>query len=118
MPIIDLEIVGDAPLPAAQPIADALGALLGTPPGRTWLRVRRLPADCYAENDGPVTGSDLPVFVTVLHADPPAGAARVAEMSALTAAIARALACDPACVHVQYAPAEAGRQAFGGRLVE
>lgn len=60
----------------------------------------------------------LPVFVTVLHAHMPDGDALAAEAQAITLAVAACLACPPECVHVQYAPEAAGRQAFGGRLVQ
>jgi phenylpyruvate tautomerase PptA (4-oxalocrotonate tautomerase family) len=120
MPIIDVERVladGAAPLPGlAQTLADAIGRALGSPPGRTWVRLRTLPSSAYAENETPTDGSQLPVFVTVLHAHPPEGEALAAQLRALTDAIAAALACDGACVHVQMAPAGAARQAFGGRL--
>jgi hypothetical protein len=57
------------------------------------------------------------VFVTVLHARPPEGQAREREAAALTQALAVVVGRPAACVHVQYAPAAAGRQAFGGALL-
>ncbi len=60
---------------------------------------------------------EQPVFVTVLHAHPPQGDARAQEAAALTQAVARALARPPERVHVQYAAAAAGRQAFGGEML-
>jgi phenylpyruvate tautomerase PptA (4-oxalocrotonate tautomerase family) len=45
------------------------------------------------------------------------GDALQAHVTALTQAIADVLGCDASCVHVQLAPAGAGRQAFGGRVV-
>ena len=121
MPIVDIErVLADdgAPAPGlAQSLADALGRALGSAPGRTWVRLRWLPAADYAENDTPVDVGALPVFVTVLHAHPPEGTQLAAQVAALTAAVAAVLACDAARVHVQMAPAGAGRQAFGGRLV-
>jgi phenylpyruvate tautomerase PptA (4-oxalocrotonate tautomerase family) len=120
MPIVDVEIVGDDTasgplLPTA--LADVLGGIFGTAPGRTWVRIRRLPASAYAENGVEVTSVGLPVFVTVLHARPPEGDARAAEVLAVTRAVADWARRDPQRVHVQYAPAAAGRQAFGGTLV-
>jgi len=61
---------------------------------------------------------ELPAFVTILHAHPPAGAALAAEVLAVTSAVANCLGRPAERVHVQYAPAAAGRQAFGGKLVE
>lgn len=121
MPIVDVEMVGThdrlpGGVPAAS-LASALGLLFGTPPGRTWVRLRLLPPDCYAENDAPLQPGSEPVFVTVLHARPPEGEARAAEARAITASVAACLGRDAGRVHVQYAPAAAGRQAFGGQLV-
>ena len=57
MPILSLDVVEDAsaPLPsdAAQRIADAAGQVLGTPAGRTWVLIRLIPAQAYAENQTP-----------------------------------------------------------------
>ena len=41
MPIVDIEIVGDAP-PPAQALADEAGRIFGSAPGTTWVRVRAL----------------------------------------------------------------------------
>ena len=60
----------------------------------------------------------MPVFVTVLQAHPLQGEALAEQVRTLTEVIARVLRCDPRRVHVQIAPAAAGRQAFGGRLVQ
>lgn len=122
MPIIDIEFVSDrtsaAALPTASALADAIGRVFGSQPGRTWVRLRMLDAACYAENDVSLSPLAPPVFVTVLHAHPPTGAALIEEVQALTQAIATCSARAPERVHVQYAPAAAGRQAFGGSLVE
>jgi hypothetical protein len=88
MPVIDVEVVSDLQAQAGPAPAQALAA------------------------------SDWPVFVTVLHQRPPQGAALQQEVMALTTAIATLMQRSPERVHVQYAPAAAGRQAFGGRLVE
>lgn len=123
MPLVEIECVAAEGSPgpavsAAQCLADALGAVFDSPPGRTWVRLRRLPAADYAENHSPTLADDaLPVFVTVLHAQLPEGAAMVEQLVRITAAVADVLACPLQRVHVQYAPAAAGRQAFGGTLV-
>ncbi len=123
MPILDLELVGHgdaATLPPllAQRVADGVAQALGCAPGRVWVRLRGLPADCYAENHNTLTSDELPVFATLLHAHPASGEALQAEASALTEVIAQACGRNPERVHLQYAPAAAGRQAFGGRLVQ
>jgi phenylpyruvate tautomerase PptA (4-oxalocrotonate tautomerase family) len=122
MPIVDLEIVGEGTAegsaPYAKALANALGTVFGTPPGRTWVRVRFLARDAYAENETTLSSEDLPVFVTVLHARPPLGEALSLEAKAITVAVSKCLACPEERVHVQYAPAALGRQAFGGRFVQ
>ena len=120
MPIVDVEIIGDD-VPgrhgSARDLADALGRVFATAPGRTWVRIRDLPASAYAENEAEAATDGDPVFVTVLHAHPPEGAMRATEVAAVTRAVADWVRRDPRRVHVQYAPAAAGRQAFGGTLV-
>lgn len=121
MPILDIDLVqpdGAAPPAAAltQALADAAGRVFGSAPGRTWMRLRTLPASQYAENDAAIAPDEMPVFVTVLHARPPQGAALITEVTTLTQAIAAAMGRDPRRVHIAYAPAAVGRQAFGGRL--
>ncbi len=121
MPIVDVHVVqqrtgADHPI-AAQPLADALGKVFASAPGRTWVRVHTLNEAAYAENGVELDTEDLPVFVTVLHARPPAGTALAAEVVAVTDAVALCLGCSPERVHVQYAPPGEGRQAFGGKLV-
>ena len=120
MPIVDVEIVCTAGRPVSvstQALADELGRVFGSEPGRTWVRVRALPRESYAENASVLDERELPAFVTVLHARPPVGEALTAEAQAVTAATARVLQCPPEFVHVQYAPAGIGRVAFGGKLV-
>ena len=122
MPILDVELVQTegAKAPEAsltQALADAAGGVFGTPAGRTWVRLRTLAAPHYAENGVAVAADDLPVFATVLQARPPQGPALVRELDTLTQALAACLGRAVQRVHVQYAPAAAGRQAFGGVLV-
>jgi hypothetical protein len=122
MPIVDIEFIA-SPRDAigevsAQAWADTLGRALSTPPGRTWVRVRRLDAAAYAENDAPIAADAGPVFVHVLLARWPDEPAWSEQMRAITAAVA-ALSGRPAeRVHVQILPPAAGRQAFGGQWVK
>ena len=121
MPIIDIELVcaSEAQFRAvsASELADALGDLLGCAPGRAWIRLRCLGSDCYAENRAQLAPAELPVFVTVLLATLPPPAEVAAQLEALTRAVAAVVRRPAERVHVQVAPAAAGRQAFGGRLV-
>ena len=118
MPIVDIELVAGSTDGLAQPLAEAAAAVLGSAPGQTWIRLRSLEPGCYAENGVGVTMADAPVFVTVTRRQLPAPAVRVQEIAALTKAIAGVVQRSPLRVHVAYAPAAAGRAAFGGTLIE
>lgn len=122
MPILDIEIVSDIPEPDtgdyAQALADVAGQVFASPPARTWVRVRRLAREAYAENGVAVAPSELPVFVTVMKRQVPERAELAREVAALTQAIARVVGRPADHVHVEYAAAAAGRMAFGGTLVE
>ena len=121
MPIVDVQIVcerSSQPGPTvSQALADTLGSVFGSQPGRTWVRVHFLGAEHYAENGVALGGQELPVFVTVLQAHPPQGEALVTEVQAVTAAVAVCVGRAEERVHIQYEPAAARRQSFGGKLV-
>jgi len=120
MPILNVEIVGDPSSDVdgvAAAVAAMAGELFGGPPGGTWVRLHVLPAGQYAENGPPLAPPEWPVFVSVLHRQPPGGAALQAQMRALTDGLARLLGRPSERVHLVYEPAAAGRQSFGGRLV-
>lgn len=121
MPTVDIELVCAShdkfERHSAQALADCIGKALGTPPGRSWVRLHCLLSRHYAENGTVVDGAALPAFVTVLQSHPPSGAALPDEITRLTTQIAKALGRPAERVHILYAPAASGRQAFGGRLV-
>jgi hypothetical protein len=91
MPILDIEIVvaADADLDSslAAKLADAAGEVFASVAGQTWVRLRPLGGELYAENGG------------------------------LTLAIANVCDRAPETVHLVYRPAARGRVAFGGKLV-
>lgn len=122
MPIADVLIVHGPSEPLADGLAgrlaDALGAALGTPSGRLWVRLSGLPASRYAENGAALEAGEWPVFVTLLMHQPPPTAARAAHARRTADAVAGALARPVERVHVEYAPAARGRVAFGGQLLE
>ena len=122
MPIVDVELVAEpnatVAVGLAQALADAVGGTLNSPPGQSWIRLRVLTREHYAENGSLVESADLPVFVSVLKRAVPDKTTLAAEIAALTSAIAKATSRNPACVHIEYAPAAAGRLSFGGKLVE
>lgn len=119
MPIVDVELVGGPGLgpEVTRSLADALGEALAADVGRTWVRVRHLPADRYAEHGG-VDGDVHPVFVTVLERIQPTGPDLAYRVARITAAVAETTERDPANVHVLFEPGAKGRLAFGGRVVE
>jgi phenylpyruvate tautomerase PptA (4-oxalocrotonate tautomerase family) len=122
MPIVDVQLVvpGTEGVTSglAQAVADALGHLLASPPGRTWVRASTLPAANYAENGARLAPDDLPVFVTLLLAAPPEGEARVTQAARITTVVALAVGRDQSNVHIEYAAPGTGRMTFGGVLVQ
>jgi phenylpyruvate tautomerase PptA (4-oxalocrotonate tautomerase family) len=122
MPIVNVEIVAAAndamANGIAQSLADAIGRELKSPPGQTWVRVRVLARNQYAENESLLDAAQLPVFVTILKRQSPPRAELAAEIAALTGVVAQVIGRPASCVHVEYALAGAGRLAFGGVLVQ
>ena len=121
MPIVDVEIVCQSEAEfnrlSAAALANALGRTFRSQPGTTWVKLRFLGSTSYAENESAVGGSELPVFVSVLHARVPQGDVLATEAKAVTHAVALCLGRAPERVHVRYEPSAIGRQAFGGNLV-
>ena len=122
MPIVTVEVVAPtdaASVPSlAQLLADAVGLALNSPPGQTWVRVRAVSLDQYAENQTTPDLANLPVFVTLLERHPPQGAELAREVTAVTRAVAKVVARPSHCVHIEYAPAALGRLSFGGTLIQ
>jgi len=122
MPIVTVELVGDElrgrEPSLAQSLADVIAKALRSPPGQTWVRLRWISHEDYAENETRVTFDEFPVFVTVLKRLPPAGSELQVEVALLTQAIANEVGRPPQLVHVEYAPSAAGRVSFGGKLVQ
>lgn len=77
-----------------------------------------LGADEYTESQSLTDESVLPVFVAMLHANQPEGTSVLVEIASPTNAVAACLGKPGQCVHIEYAPAGAGRIAFGRRLVQ
>ncbi len=119
MPILELSIVGDLPVDRreglAQRVADVAGTLFGVPHGTTWVRVSEVPADSYAENGG-AAPDPLPVFVSILRAQPPEGLALEQEAARFAAALSLELGRPIERIHLIYELAGRGRVAFGGKL--
>lgn len=121
MPIIDVEVVRDADESVrptlARELADGAGEVLGAPEGQTWVRLRMLPREHYAENGGSPSEDVRPVFATVLKARWPDLKDMKREISRLTEVFAKICGRPAENVHVLYLPEAAGRISFGGKLV-
>jgi phenylpyruvate tautomerase PptA (4-oxalocrotonate tautomerase family) len=121
MPIVEIEVVRQSNTEPStvevHSLANGLGEVFHSAPGHTWAKVRYLNSTSYAENGSDAPGSELPVFVSVLHAHLPQAEAIATEAKAVTLAVAKCLGRAPEFVHVRYEPSAAGRQAFGGTLV-
>ena len=119
MPILDVAIVvrpGEILRPTlAKELADAAGAVLNSAPGGTWVRLRTLAPDRYAEGPG-ASPEVYPAFVEVLRAAVPDADAMQAEVTQLTSILSGLLDRPGENVHVIYLPAGRGRVAFGGNL--
>ena len=101
----------------AQRVADKLGSVLGCAQGHLWVRVTTLSSQSYAENMVSLNQSDLPVFVTLLHADLPTVHERSVEVLRVSQAVAQCVGRPVEQVHVEYAAPGRGRLAFGGNLL-
>lgn len=118
MPILDVELITSEPLDSglAAKLAEVAAQVWGGPAGSTWVRLRALPREQYAENGTSVPAGWNAVFVTILKAQRPTGTALQAEVRALTAGIARVCGRPVENVHLLYEPGAQGRIAFGGVL--
>jgi phenylpyruvate tautomerase PptA (4-oxalocrotonate tautomerase family) len=120
MPLVNIDVVGlETRLDAArtQQLADDLALIFGSEPRGTWVTVRAVPAEQYAENDG-AAPELAPAFVRIIQRDPPQGETLTHQTSALTEAVASLLSRSARNTHIIYEPSARGRVVFGGRLVE
>lgn len=120
MPIVDVEIVlrpGEAlRQEMAAELADELGEVFRSPRGGTWVKLRGLPVDHYAENGGR-PAEVHPVFISVLKAKFPEAAEMEMEVARITGAVAQICGRPSENVHVMFQPQAQGRVAFGGKIV-
>jgi phenylpyruvate tautomerase PptA (4-oxalocrotonate tautomerase family) len=121
MPIVDIQwVVSDGKLPDGLTgrLADSLGDIFGAEPGRVWVRLSALPADCYAENGISPGQMPMPAFVRITHADPLPRESLASQAHAVAVAVGLCLARPSELVHVEFAPPGRGRMAFGGKLLD
>jgi phenylpyruvate tautomerase PptA (4-oxalocrotonate tautomerase family) len=121
MPILEIQIVlrpnESVSQELAVELADRTGAIFGSPPGTTWVKIQAIPRENYAENGGGPAEDVYPVFVSILKARLPEPATWPVEVALLTTAIAQVCGRPEANVHLFYLPEGAGRIAFGGSIV-
>jgi phenylpyruvate tautomerase PptA (4-oxalocrotonate tautomerase family) len=115
MPILDVEIVGPTQAGIAQSLADQAGVALETAPGKTWVKVRFLPSEQYAENGMP-QGSTQPVFVSILTRSEIDSNRKSRVALALATQFSKVLGRSAENIHVIFELSAAGRIAFGGNL--
>ena len=120
MPILDVEIVNESgellEEDLAGQLADIAGEILESEKGGTWVKVRSLPREQYAENGG--TADHIrPVFVSVLLRQRPSEDVMKNQIKKLSASFARVCGRPQENIHILYLPSAAGRIAFGGELV-
>jgi phenylpyruvate tautomerase PptA (4-oxalocrotonate tautomerase family) len=122
MPIVDVEIVGPlvdaARTGLAQRMADAIGAVFKSRPQGTWVKVRFLDEEAYAENSGGPPDGAQPVFVSILLAELPDRNVLAQQVLRIASAVADACGRSSESVHIVVEPAAVGRVAFGGHLQE
>ncbi len=124
MPIIDVEVVTSKAEPnlgsraQLQVLADELGILIDSEPAGTWVRLRSIHLDEYAENQTVIGSGVRPTFVNVLRAELPDPSTLRIEMAEIAKIVARTLDRPRENVHVLNAPVARGRIGFGGELLE
>ncbi len=120
MPIVEVEIVMspvellDASHAAL--VAERLGEIFDSAPGTTWVKLRKIARQHYAENGGGPPMGTLPIFVSILKQEMPAKNQLRDEIRLLTTAIAEICDRPEQNVHILYLPEAAGRIAFGGNM--
>ncbi len=122
VPIIDIELVedeqsGQGTTINIQALADSLGVLFNSGQAGTWVRLRHLPRDRYAENQTRIDQSTRPVFITVLKSRLGDENELAVEAKAIASTVSGLLDRPVQNTHVLFAPDAAGRIAFGGELV-
>lgn len=121
MPIVEVEIVlreGESlKQDLAASLADRLGEIFASPPGNTWVKLRALPIQNYAENVQSSSQVVFPVFVSILKANPTPADEMEVEVKHLTRTVAQACNRNEENVHIIYLPSGSGRVAFGGKML-
>ena len=119
MPVLEVEMVGEILAPLrhglAQRLVDAAGQVFESAPQQTWLKLRFMDAQDYAENAGPAP-MPLPVFVRVMLRSSIELEERRRLARDLAHAFAELCARPVTRVHILFDDPGQGRVAFGGKL--
>lgn len=119
MPILNIEIIGgkdDFSQDLSRRLADVAGSVLNSRQQGTWVKLHFIDVSQYAENGGAI--GSLPIIVSLIQAEPPAGAELRNLLLNLTTAIAEVTGHRVENVHIIVEPAAKGRISFGGNLLE
>ena len=115
MPIVEIEIVlrPDEILhdEIVSELAEELGDIFDSPRGGTWVKLRGLPPEHYAEN------GVYPIFVTIIKSELLPLEEMQEEVQKITGAVAQICGHPSQNVHVIFQPPARGHMAFGGKLV-
>lgn len=122
MPLVEVEVVvaegEELEAGLAVWLSEAAGQVLQAPPGSTWVRLRALAREAYAESGGGPPEGVRPVFVRVLSARLPSEDLLATQAGRLTEVVAELCQRPARNVHVIFEPPAEGRVAFGGELVD
>ena len=116
MPVVTVDVVGIETVPTgwAGRLADAIGEVLGSAAGGSWVTVHPIPTESYAENRTTVA---QPVMIRVLERVRPDPNEVEERARAIVGAVSGIVGRPPENIHVIYEDSAVGRVAFGGRLV-
>lgn len=119
MPFVEVEVVlrtGETlRRRLAKALADTLGEIFTAPPRTTWVKLRGLAADDYAENADSPSADEHPVFVSVLKRNRPRPSEMQQEVDRITAAVADLCGRPPGSVHAsKYRTAPVASPSGGG----
>jgi phenylpyruvate tautomerase PptA (4-oxalocrotonate tautomerase family) len=120
MPLVEIEHIGAFPRSAhalSQELADALATVFSSARAETWVRLRSLSSENYAENgeDDPL-GAEA-IFVSITKKDLPSSSLLANQATAVASVVATVFQRSIDRVHIIYEPPARNRIAFGGRLI-
>ncbi len=117
MPILDFEFIGGEPTDhLAQKLADSTGEIFGSAPGHTWVKIKFIPTNQYAESN--VLFETGPVFVSVLLRQTPELVEKEKLSKKLCKVVGEITGRADENIHIIFLPEGFNSVAFGGNLVK